>query len=286
MVHELAEDGIDVAVACRILKVSRSGYYDWKTRPPSTRQTENELISKHLGDIHRISRGTYGYRRAHAELVLGLGLPVNRKRVQRLMQAAGLKGLPRRRRGPGTTIRSGEDPQADLVQRQFTATAPDELWVTDITEHPTSEGKLYVAAVMNVFSRRIVGWCMDDNMRTELVLDALGMAVTRRDPDGTIIHSDHGSQFTAWAFTRRVTDAGLLGSMGTVGDCFDNAMMESFWGSMQIELLNTRTWPDRDTLATAIFEWMECWYNPKRRHSSLGYLSPNDHERRHTTPDH
>jgi putative transposase len=193
----------------RILKVSRSGYYDWKGRPASPRQVDNDLISKHLEGISVVSRGTYGYRRAHAELVLGLGLPVNRKRVQRLMRAAGLQGLPRRRRGPGTTIRSGEDTAADLVQRQFTAGAANELWVTDITEHPTLEGKLYVAAVLDVYSRRVVGWCMADHMRTELVLDALGMAVTRRDPDGTILHSDHGSQGnsllgrSAVAFTRR-----------------------------------------------------------------------------------
>jgi putative transposase len=278
----LADDGIDVTVACRVLRVS--GFYEWKGRPASPRQIANDLLVKHLHDIHDVSRGTYGYRRAHAELVLGVGLPVNRKRVARLMRAAGLQGRHRRRRGAGTTIPSGTEPEADLVQRRFAAKGPDQLWLSDITEHPTREGRLYVAAVMDVFSRRIVGWCMAEHMRTELVLDALGMAITRRDPDGTILHSDHGAQFASWAFGRRLRDAGLLGLMGSVGDCYDNSMMESFWGTLQIELLDTRTWDTREELATAIFEWIECWYNRHRRHSVLGYISPIDYERTHHTP--
>jgi putative transposase len=155
------------------------------------------------------------------------------------------------------------------------------------TEHPTAAGKLYCAAVLDAYSRRIVGWSIDDNMRTELVTDALGMAITRRRPENgsTIMHSDRGSQFTSWAFGQRLLAAGLLGSMGSVGDCYDNSMMESFWGTMQLELLDSRTWETRDELANAIFEWIECWYNPKRRHSSIGMFSPMEYEAHHTTLD-
>lgn len=203
LVCELADDGIDVAVACRVLKVSRSGYYEWRTGVKSVRAQENELLSKVIEKIHSESRGTYGAPRVHAELVLGLGERVNRKRVARLMREAGLQGLYRRRTRGCTRRDPAADPYPDLVDRDFTAAGPDRLWVTDITEHHTREGKVYCAAVLDVYSRRIVGWSIDDNMRTELVTDALGMAILRRKPvsDGsTVLHSDHGSQFTSWAF--------------------------------------------------------------------------------------
>lgn len=203
------------------------------------------------------------------------------------MREAGIQGLYRRRRH-GCTVRDpAADPYPDLVDRQFTVDGPDQLWLTDTTEHPTVEGKLYCAAVLDAHSRRIIGWSIDDNMRTALVTDALGMAITRRRPENgsTIMHSVHGSQFTSWAFGQRLQAAGLLGSMGSIGDCYDNSMMESFWGTMQLELLDSRTWATRTELANAIFEWLECWYNPKRRHSSIGMLSPLDHEARHTRPD-
>jgi putative transposase len=275
-------------VACRVLNVSRSGYYDWLGRPDSLRAQENELLLKQIRDIHKESRGTYGSPRVHAELTLGLGLPVNLKRVARLMREAGIQGLYRRRRR-GCTVRD-PDAQAcpDLVNRDFTADEPNRLWITDITEHSTGEGKVYCAAVMDVYSRLIVGWSIAEHMRTELVTDALGMAIVRRRPDkqsqntGTIMHSDHGSQYTSWAFGQRLRAAGLLGSMGSVGDCYDNAMMESFWGTMQLELLDSRTWETRDQLANAIFEWIECWYNPKRRHSGIEMHSPATFEALHT----
>jgi putative transposase len=275
-------------VACRVLNVSRSGYYDWLGRPGSLRAQENELLLKQIRDIHKESRFTYGSPRVHAELTLGLGLPVNLKRVARLMREAGIQGLYRRRRR-GCTVRD-PDAQAcpDLVNRDFTADEPNRLWITDITEHPTGEGKVYCAAVMDVYSRLIVGWSIAEHMRTELVTDALGMAIVRRRPEkqspgaGTIMHSDHGSQYTSWAFGQRIRAAGLLGSMGSVGDCYDNAMMESFWGTMQMELLDSRTWETRDQLANAIFEWIECWYNPKRRHSGIGMHSPATFEALHT----
>ena len=275
-------------MACRVLNVSRSGYYDWLGRPDSLRAQENELLLKQIRDIHKESRFTYGSPRVHAELTLGLGLPVNLKRVARLMREAGIQGLYRRRRR-GCTVRD-PDAQAcpDLVNRDFTADEPNRLWITDITEHPTGEGKVYCAAVMDVYSRLIVGWSIAEHMRTELVTDALGMAIVRRRPEkqsqgaGTIMHSDHGSQYTSWAFGQRIRAAGLLGSMGSVGDCYDNAMMESFWGTMQMELLDSRTWETRDQLANAIFEWIECWYNPKRRHSGIGMHSPATFEALHT----
>jgi putative transposase len=275
-------------VACRVLNVSRSGYYDWLGRPDSLRAQENELLLKQIRDIHKESRFTYGSPRVHAELTLGLGLPVNLKRVARLMREAGIQGLYRRRRR-GCTVRD-PDAQAcpDLVNRDFFADEPNRLWITDITEHPTGEGKVYCAAVMDVYSRLIVGWSIAEHMRTELVTDALGMAIVRRRPEkqspgaGTIMHSDHGSQYTSWAFGQRIRAAGLLGSMGSVGDCYDNAMMESFWGTMQMELLDSRTWETRDQLANAIFEWIECWCNPKRRHSGIQMHSPATFEALHT----
>jgi putative transposase len=274
-------------VACRVLKVSRSGYYEWCSRPPSARDEENELLLKHIRAVHAESRGTYGWPRVHAELTLGLGLPVNRKRVARLMRQAGIQGLYRRRRH-GCTVRDpAAEPATDLVNRRFTVEAPNRLWITDITEHPTQEGKVYCAAVMDAYSRLIIGWSIADHMRTELVTDALGMAILRRNPesDTTILHSDHGSQYTSWAFGQRLRSAGLLASMGTVGDCYDNSMMESFWGTMQLELLDANQWKTREELATAIFEWIECWYNPKRRHSSIGMRSPVTFEALHTGSD-
>jgi transposase InsO family protein len=197
-------------VTCRVLNVRRQGYYEWLAGARSVRAQENELLSKYIEKIHEESRGTYGWPRVHAELTLGLGLAVNHKRVARLMREAGLQGLYRRRRH-GYTVRDPvADPHPDLVERRFNVDAPDRLWVTDITEHATEEGKLYCAAVLDAYSRRIVGWSIDDNMRTALVTDALGMAITRRRPDNgsTILHSDHGSQYTSWAFGAASTRCG------------------------------------------------------------------------------
>jgi len=273
-------------VACRVLNVSRSGYYEWCDRPVSDRARENELLVKYIEQIHADSRGTYGSPRVHAELTLGLGLSVNRKRVARLMREAGIQGLYRRKRSWTTVRDPAAEPAPDLVNRHFTADGPDRLWITDITEHPTEEGKVYCAAVMDAYSRLIIGWSIDSHMRTELVTDALGMAIMRRKPENnTILHSDHGSQYTSWAFGQRLRTAGLLASMGTVGDCYDNAMMESFWGTLQLEVLDQKQWQTRDELANAIFEWIECWYNPKRRHSSIGMHSPVTFEALHTGSD-
>jgi transposase InsO family protein len=282
LVQELAVDGVRVAVACRMLQVSASGYYQWCGRPPSLRAVADEALSVQIREIHACSRGTYGVPRVHAELRLGRGVRCGRKRVARLMRAARLCGIYRRRAKRGCPVAPVHN---DLVRRRFVAEAPDRLWLTDITEHPTREGKVYLAAVLDVYARRIVGWSIADHLRAELVVDALEMARWRRRPapGQTVLHSDRGAQYTSRAFGCRLRDAGLLGSMGRVGSAYDNAMMESFFGTLQRELLDRRQWATRKELASAIFEWIEAWYNPRRRHTSIDNLSPVDYERLYTT---
>jgi len=196
------------------------------------------------------------------------------------MRLAGIAGIShRRKRGKSRPLPA---PHEDLVRRKFIADAPDELWVTDITEHPTKTGKVYCAAVVDVFSRRVVGWAIADHIRAELVVDALDMARWRRKPEpGTVVHSDRGSQYTSWVFGHRLRQAGLLGSMGRVASSVDNGLMESFWSTMQRELLDQRVWQSRDELGQAIFEWIEAWYNPRRRHSSIGDVSSLEFENTH-----
>ena len=279
LVRELAADGVVVAVACRVLAVSTAGYYEWGERAPSARAVADQALSEQIVEIHAMSRGSYGAPRVHAELRLGQGVRCGRKRVARLMRSAGLHGIYRRR---GRHARPAPAVHDDLVRRRFVADAPDRLWLTDITEHPTREGKVYCAAVLDVYSRRIVGWSIADHLRTELVVDALEMARWRRQSTRgeTVVHSDRGSQYTSWAFGHRLRTAGLLGSMGRVASAVDNSMMESFFGTLQLELLDRRSWTTRAGLASAIFEWIEGWYNPRRRHTSIGDLSPVEYERR------
>ena len=274
---------LPVAACCRVMKVSTSGYYAWVSRPPSARDWADAVLTDKIVAIHTMSRGSYGSPRVHAELVLGEGIRCGRKRVERLMRQAGVTGIYRRRRGGCTRRDPASEPAEDLVNRQFTVTEPDRLWVMDVTEHPTGDGKLYLASVLDAFSRRVVGWAMADHVRSELVVDAVQMAIWSRQPppNQTVAHSDHGAQYTSWAFGRRLRAAGLLGSMGSIGDCFDNAMAESFFGTLQVELLDTRRWDTRQQLANAIFEWIEAWYNPRRRHTAIGMLSPNDYEAHH-----
>jgi len=269
----------------RRLGVSTSGFYEWRHRQanPGARTLGDEGLTATIIEIHRVSRGTYGSPRIWAELQLGAGIRVSRKRVERLMRRAGIQGVFRRRRGGSTRRDPDAVPADDLVGRQFHPEGPDRLWVADITEHPTAEGKVYLAAVIDAWSRRVVGWSIADHLRTELVTDALDMAIWRRRPrPGLIHHSDHGTQYTSWAFGQRLRAAGLLGSMGSVGDALDNAMAESFFGTLQVELLDRRRWDDRRQLAAAIFEYIEAWYNPQRRHSALDYHSPVEYEHRHT----
>ncbi len=284
LVRELADDvdlDVDVAVACRVLEVSRTGYYAWRERPTSARAVANADLIETITAIHEGSRGTYGSPRVHAELLLGLDQRCGRKRVARLMRLNGLVGVGgrhKKRRRPDPAVHD------DLVQRRFVADAPDRLWCTDITEHPTAEGKVYCCAVLDVYHRMIVGWSIADHMRSDLVLDALEMARWRRRPGpGAVVHSDRGSQYTSWVFGQRLRSAGLLGSMGRVASSVDNGMIESFWSTMQRELLDRRTWATRNDLATAIFEWIEAFYNPVRRHSALGYLSPTEYEQQYWT---
>jgi putative transposase len=273
-----------VSRLCRVLGVARAGYYAWTTRPPSARPTADARLVEQIREIHARSRGTYGAPRVHAELRLGLDVHVGRKRVARLMGAHGLQGV-HRRRGRGLTRRDpAATPAPDLVKRQFTTTAPDRLWVADITQQRTDEGWWYLAVVLDAFSRRIVGWSMADHLRTELVLDALDMAISQRDPaPGLIHHADHGCQYTSLAFGRRLTEAGLVGSMGTVGDALDNAVAESFFATLECELLDRHPWPTRAKLRTAVFDFIEVFYNRQRRHSTLEYHSPATYEQQHTS---
>jgi putative transposase len=252
----MAAEGHAVQVACRVLGVSESGFYAWRSRPPSPRALRHAWLTEAITQVHTASRGTYGARRVHAELRLGRGVNVGRNAVALLMHRAGLKGLPgnkRRRSLPQAPTAT------DLVDRRFTQQGPDRLWVTDITEHPTREGKVYCAVVLDAFSRRVVGWSIDSTQTAALVTNAIDMAIHNRAPAAgdTVIHSDHGVQFTSWAFTRRVQQAGLVASMGSIGDCFDNAVIESFWARMQVELLNRKKWKTRVELANAIFEYLE-----------------------------
>jgi transposase InsO family protein len=273
----MAADDLPVQTACRVLGVSESGYYAWRDRTPSQRAVRHAWLTEQIREIHTASRGTYGHRRVHAELTLGRGITVGHCQVELVMRHAGIAGIsgrPKWRRAPKLAT------AADLVDRDFARTDPDRLWVTDITEHPTREGKVYCAVVLDTFSRLVVGWSIDSCATAALVTSALGMAIDRRDPDGTVIHSDQGVQFTSWAFTQRVRDAGLLPSMGSVGDCFDNAVIESFWSRMQVELLDRKRWNTRVELATAIFEYLEIFHNRQRRHSALGMLTPVEFETR------
>jgi putative transposase len=275
-------EDLPVAACCRVMRVSTSAFYAWQANPLSERELADALLTNTIVDIHAMSRRSYGSPRVHAELVLGAGIHCGRKRVERLMREAGICGIYRRK-GRGCTRRDpAAEPADDLVNRSFDPAEPDRLWVMDVTEHPTDEGKVYLAVVLDAFSRRVVGWSIADHIRSELVVDAVQMAIWRRQPPSgqTIAHSDHGSQYTSWAFGRRLRAAGLLGSMGSIGDAYDNSVAESFFGTLQLELLDEAHWTTRRQLAQAIFEWLECWYNPKRRHSYCQMLSPIDYEAR------
>jgi putative transposase len=287
VVRELAADGIPVATACRVLEVSTSGYYEWGSRPASDRAWDQAHLMHAIREAHAASYGTYGHRRVHAELVLGQHLAVSHGRVERLMRCADLHGVHRRRLRGCTRRDQAATPSVDLVERNFRPAAPDRLYVADITQHRTGEGWFYLAVVLDCFSRRVVGWAMADHIRAELVVDALQMAIWNRRPEpGAIHHSDHGSTYTSWAFGHRLRKAGLLGSMGSIGDCFDNSVAESFFATLQTELLDRSSWPTRESLAQAVFAFIEGFYNPRRRHSTLGYLSPADFEQQHKAGRH
>jgi putative transposase len=259
--------------------VSASGYHAWQRRPPARRSQADAALLERIQQIHTVSQGTYGAPRVHAELAAE-GTPVGRKRVARLMRSAGLAGVSRRR-WPCTTRRAERArPAPDLVERDFSVDGPDRLWVADITYVPTWAGFLYLAVVLDAFSRRVVGWAMANHLRTSLVLDALEMAIGQRRPADVIHHSDQGSQYTSIAFGNRCREAGLRPSMGSVGDAYDNALCESFFATLECELIDRRRFRSQAEARMAVFTFIEGWYNPRRRHSALAYLSPVDYERK------
>ena len=249
-----------VATMARVLGVSPSGYYAWRRRPPSARARADSELTARVQEIHANSRGTYGAPRIHAELAEA-GVAAGRKRVARVMRAAGIAGVSRRR-GPRTTRREVQDrPAPDRVERRFEADVPNRLWVADITYIPTLAGFLYLAIVLDVFSRRVVGWAMAAHLRTELVVEALEMAVAQRRPAAVIHHSDRGCQYTSLAFGARCREWDVALSMGSVGDCFDNAMAESFFATLECELLDRTTLSTHAEARAAVFEFVEGWYN-------------------------
>ena len=268
-----------IAMLCRVLGVSTSGYYAWRTRGPSTRAQEDAVLTERISVIHQQSRETYGAPRIHAELTAE-GRGCGRKRVARLMRQAQIVGCHRRRSVVTTQREPAAPAAADRVDRQFVAPRPNVLWTADITFVPTWAGFLYLAVVLDVFSRRVIGWAMADHLRTELVVCALDMALWNRRPDhGVIHHSDHGCQYTSIAFGQHCREAGIDLSMGSVGDCYDNAITESFFATLECELFDRQVFRTHAEARTAIFEFIEGFYNTHRRHSALGYLSPAEFER-------
>jgi putative transposase len=267
-----------VSRLCEVLGVSRAGYYAWKQRPVSARRRRDIELLDEIRTIHADSKATYGWPRVHAEL-RHRGTVASRKRIARLMREARLSGMVRRRRGRTTVSVPGIATAPDLVRRDFAPTAPNRLWVADLTEITTWEGKLYLAVVLDCFSRRCVGWAMADHMRAELVVDALEMALWQRRPDvGVVHHSDRGGQYVSLIFGQTARAAGIAVSMGAKGCALDNAVCEAFFATLKKELTRRRSWPTRRELETAVFAWIEAWYNRRRLHSTLGYQSPAEFE--------
>jgi len=267
-----------IARMARLLGVSRAGYYARLDRPPSAHAEADAALLRRIRTVHATSRQTYGAPRVHATL-RAAGARHGCKRIARLMRSAGLIGASHRRGGPVTTRRDEAGrPAPDLVDRNFTASGPNQLWVADITFIPTAAGFLYLAVVLDVWSRKVVGWATANHLRTELVLDALEMAVGQRRPRDVIHHSDQGSQYTSLAFGKRCREAGVRPSMGSVGDAYDNALCESFFATLECELLARRRFASHAEARMAVFSYLEAWYNPARLHSSLGYRSPMAYE--------
>ena len=264
---------------CKLLAVSTSGFYAWLKRTPSARSVTDAILTEVISEIHAWSRGTYGVPRMSKEL-RARGYDIGKRRIERLMREAELQGVSRRKKTFTTVRDSDARPAPDLVQRDFTASGPNQLWVADITHIPTQPTPLYLAVVLDVWSRRIVGWAMESHMRAELVLAALNMALAQRKPETVIHHSDQGCQYTSITFENRCLEAGVRLSMGSAGDCYDNAMCESFFASLECELID-RTWfPNHRVTRLEVFDYIEGWYNTHRRHSSIDYLSPINYERR------
>jgi putative transposase len=270
-----------ISLLCRVLGVSRSGFHAWEQRPPSARALADAALTERIRAMYARSGDSYGARRIYLDL-RDDGVRLGRKRVERLMRAARLSGYVKRRKFRTTFSVPGVRVADDLVQRDFNPPAPNRLWASDIKYVSTWEGRLYLASVIDCFSRKVVGWSMRADMQAELVVDALEMAMNRRQPAGELIHhSDQGSQYVALIFGQRLRKAGIAQSMGSKGDCYDNAVCESFHATLEKELLRNRSFKTRQEAKTAIFDWIETWYNPVRRHSRLGYRSPDQYERDH-----
>lgn len=272
-----------ISLLCRVLRVSRSGFYAWLGREPSARRVGDRQLAARIAVFHADSAGTYGTPRIHADLAEA-GIGVSRRRIARLMGELGIEGVSRRKRRRTTIPDPAAAPAPDLIGRDFTASGPNQKWFADLTYVPTWQGFLYLAIVMDAFSRRIIGWSMRDDMRAELVLDALGMAITRRrlDPQASVIHhSDRGSQYSALVVGRTLAESGIAPSMGARRSALDNAACESVMSTIKCELVHRRSFRSRDEARMAVFDYIEAFYNPRRRHSALGYLSPAEFERRH-----
>lgn len=276
------QDIYSVEAMCRLLQVSKSGFYAQEDRALSNHACQDVELRALIHEIYERSHRTYGSRRVHVELREAYRVRVGRKRVARLMRQAGLQGVHKRRFRCTTRSGAAERWAPDLVERQFAADRPDALWIADVTYVPTMEGFLYLAVVLDVFSRLVVGWAMAGRVTSQLVLTALDMAYAQRGPREVIHHSDHGSEYTAIAFGTRCTKLGVRPSMGSVGDCYDNAMAESFFSTLECEVLDRNNFRTRDEARSAIFCWINSWYNTTRRHSSIGYVSPQEFERRFT----
>lgn len=263
-----------VTLLCRVLGVVRSGYSAWQHRGVSARTQADQALTVQILSIHDQSRGTYGAPRVHAELQVR-GVRCGSKRVARLMRAAGLGGRSPRRAVHTTVVDATKPPAPNLLARDFRIQAPDQVWVGDITYVPTWEGWLYLAILVDAYSRRVVGWAMADHLRTELALEALHLALTSRRPGpGLIHHTDRGCQYTATAYQQVLGAHGIAPSMSRTGNCYDNALAESFFATLKRELIDTQPWPTRRMARQAIFEWLEVFYNRQRRHSALSYVSP------------
>jgi putative transposase len=274
-----------VSRLCRVLGVSRVGFYAWRRRPPSARALRDAELERLIAAVFAESRETYGAPRVHAEL-RARGVRVGKKRIARLMRQLEVEGVSRRGKRRRTTTPDPAAPAPDLVKRRFAAERPDQLWLADITYLPTYEGWLFLAVVMDVCSRKIVGWAMREDLKAELVVDALGMAVARRRPKpGLVHHSDRGSQYTSLAFGRTLRESGLVASMGRRGDAYDNAPVESVISTIKNELVNRSRFTTRDQARLAVFDYIETFYNPRRLHSSLGNRSPDDYERSKLNPE-
>jgi len=268
-----------LGLMCRVLDVSRSGYYAWLSRPKSDRSTQNRMLLDQIKVVHKSSRRTYGAPRIHGELV-ATGFKCSKKRVERLMSANGIRAKQKRKFVVTTDSRHCMPVAPNILNREFVVNEPDTVWLSDITYIPTDEGWLYLAGVMDLCSRTAVGWSMSDCMDTTLVTDALKMAYRRRRPTtGLIHHSDRGSQYASYDYRNLLSDYGMLMSMSRKGNCWDNAPMESFFGTLKKELIHHKQYRTRDEARRDIFDYIEVFYNRQRLHSSLGYLSPAEYER-------